>query len=155
MDRFRGSAPARVDEKGRFKVPSIFREEIEQAFGPELFVTSLHGKEVLVYPLPTWRAHEERLALLPDVDRTKKKYLERVNYYGQDTTIDGQGRILIPQILRDAVKLPADVVVTGEIDHLVISDRAALEKRLSTEEFTDADYDALSRALSEATRREK
>lgn|SRR5512132_1200787 len=155
MDRFRGSAPARVDEKGRLKVPSIFRTQIEEAFGPELFVTSLHGKEVLVYPLPTWRAHEERLALLPDVDRRKKKYLERVNYYGQDTTIDGQGRVLIPQILRDAVKLPPEVVVTGEIDHLVVSDRAALEKRLSTEEFTDEDYDALSRALSEATKREK
>jgi transcriptional regulator MraZ len=155
MDRFRGSAPARVDEKGRLKVPSIFREQIEEAFGPELFVTSLHGKEVLVYPLPTWRAHEERLALLPDVDRRKKKYLERVNYYGQDTTIDGQGRVLIPQILRDAAKLPPEVVVTGEIDHLVVSDRAALEKRLSTEEFTDEDYDALSSALSEATKREK
>jgi MraZ protein len=148
MDRFRGSAPARVDEKGRLKVPSLFRAQIEEAFGPELFVTSVDGRKVLLYPLPIWRAHEERLALLPQVHRVRTKYLERVNYYGQDATIDGQGRVLIPQILRDAVKLPADVVVTGNIDHLIVSDRGALENRLATVEFTDEDYDELSKALS-------
>ena len=148
MDRFRGSAPARVDEKGRLKVPSIFRTQIEEAFGPELFVTSIHGKNVLLYPLAMWRALEEKLAALPAVHRAKNKFLERVNYYGQDATIDGQGRVLVPQILRDAAKLPPDVVVTGNIDHLVVSDRGALESRLTTEDFTDEDYDELSRALS-------
>jgi MraZ protein len=148
MDRFRGSAPARVDEKGRLKVPSLFRAQIEDAFGPELFLTSLHGKNVLLYPLPIWRALEEKLALLPAIHRAKNKFLERVNYYGQDANLDGQGRVLIPQILRDAAKLPPDVVVTGNIDHLVVSDRGALEGRLTTEDFTDEDYDELSKALS-------
>jgi MraZ protein len=148
MDRFRGSAPARVDEKGRLKVPSLFRAQIDDAFGPELFVTSVHGKNVLLYPLAIWRALEEKLAALPAVHRAKNKFLERVNYYGQDASLDGQGRVLIPQILRDAVKLPADVVVTGNIDHLVVSDRSALEGRLTTEDFTDEDYDELSKALS-------
>ncbi len=148
MDRFRGSAPARVDEKGRLKVPSLFRTQIEEAFGPELFVTSIHGKNVLLYPLAMWRALEEKLAGLPAVHRAKNKFLERVNYYGQDATLDGQGRVLIPQILRDAAKLPSEVVVTGNIDHLVVSDRGALAGRLSTEDFTDEDYDELSKALS-------
>jgi len=148
MDRFRGSAPARVDEKGRLKVPSVFRAQIEEAFGPELFVTSVHGTNVLLYPLAMWRAHEEKLAALPAVHRAKNKYLERVNYYGQDAALDGQGRVLIPQILRDAAKLPADVVVTGNIDHLVVSDRGALASRLATEDFTSEDYDELSKALS-------
>ncbi|HEU5248916.1 MAG TPA: division/cell wall cluster transcriptional repressor MraZ [Thermoanaerobaculia bacterium] len=148
MDRFRGSAPARVDEKGRLKVPSLFRTQIEEAFGPELFVTSIHGKNVLLYPLAMWRALEEKLAGLPAVHRAKNKFLERVNYYGQDATLDGQGRVLIPQILRDAAKLPSEVVVTGNIDHLVVSDRGALAGRLSTEDFTDEDYDELSKALT-------
>ena len=56
MDRFRGSAPASVDEKGRLKVPGVFRAQIEEAFGPELFVTSISGKNVLLYPLAMWRA---------------------------------------------------------------------------------------------------
>lgn len=148
MDRFRGSAPARVDEKGRLKVPSVFRAQIEEAFGPELFVTSVHGTNVLLYPLPIWRALEERLASLPNTHRQKAKYLERVNYYGQDAALDGQGRVLVPQILRDAAKLPSEVVVTGNIDHLVVSDRGALEGRLATEDFTPEDYDELTKALS-------
>ena len=148
MDRFRGSAPARVDEKGRLKVPNVFRAQVEEAFGPEIFVTSVHGKNVLLYPLAIWRALEEKLAALPPMHRPKNKFLERVNYYGQEGALDGQGRILIPQILRDAAKLPADVVVTGNIDHLVVSDRGALSSRLATEDFTAEDYDELSKALS-------
>ena len=148
MDRFRGSAPARLDEKGRLKVPTLFRQQIEEAFGQELFVTSLHGREILLYPLPVWQALEEKLASLPAIHRAKRKFLERVNYYGQGGTLDGQGRVLIPQILRDAAKLPADVVVTGNIDHLVVSDRGALASRLQGEDFTAEDYDELSKLLS-------
>jgi MraZ protein len=148
MDRFRGSAPARLDEKGRLKVPNLFRQQIEEAFGAELFVTSLHGREILVYPLPIWQALEEKLAALPAIHRAKRKFLERVNYYGQGGAMDGQGRVLIPQILRDAARLPADVVVTGNIDHLVVSDRGALSTRLAGEDFTPEDYDELSKLLS-------
>lgn len=147
MDRFRGSAPARLDEKGRLKVPNLFRQQIEEAFGPELFVTSLHGREVLLYPMPIWQTLEEKLAAMPAIHRAKRKFLERVNYYGQPATFDGQGRVLIPQILREAAKLPADVVVTGNIDHLVVSDRGALVSRLAGEDFTPEDYDELSRLL--------
>jgi MraZ protein len=147
MDRFRGSAPARLDEKGRLKVPSLFRQQIEEAFGADMFVTSLHGREVLLYPLPVWRALEEKLAALPAIHRAKTKFLERVNYFGQNATVDSQGRVLIPQILRDAAKLPPDVVVTGNIDHLVVSDRGALAAKLAGEDFTDEDYDEMSKLL--------
>jgi MraZ protein len=147
MDRFRGSAPARLDEKGRLKVPTLFREQIEEAFGRDLFVTSIHGKEILLYPLPVWQTLEEKLAQLPAIHRAKNKFLQRVNYYGQDAALDGQGRVLIPQILRESAKLPAEVVVTGNIDHLVVSDHGALVKRLASEEFTPEDYDELSKLL--------
>jgi len=147
MDRFRGSAPARLDEKGRLKVPTLFREQIEEAFGPEVFVTSLHGREVLLYPMAIWQALEEKLASLPAIHRAKRKFLERVNYFGQGASLDNQGRVLIPQILRDAAQLPPDVVVTGNIDHLVVSDRGALAARLAGEDFTPEDYDELSRLL--------
>ena len=55
--------------------------------------------------------------------------------------------MLIPQILRDAAKLPADVVVTGNIDRLVVSDRGALSSKLAGEDFTDEDYDEMSKLL--------
>jgi MraZ protein len=147
MDRFRGSAPARLDEKGRLKVPNLFRQQIEEAFGRDLFVTSLHGRDFLIYPLAVWRGLEEKLAAAPPIHRARNKFLERVNYYGQDAVIDGQGRVLIPQILRDSAKLPPDVVVTGNIDRLVVSDRGALAKKLATEDFGPEDYDELSKLL--------
>ena len=148
MDRFRGSAPARLDEKGRLKVPNLFRQQIEETFGNEMFVTSLHWRELLLYPLPVWRTLEEKLAARPEIHRAKAKFLERVNYYGQNATLDAQGRILIPQILRDAAKLPPDVVVTGNIDHLVVSDRGALASKLASEDFTAEDYDEMSKLLT-------
>ena len=147
MDRFRGSAPARLDEKGRLKVPSAFRQQIEEAFGADMFVTSLHGREVLLYPLPIWRALEEKLAALPAIHRAKRKFLERVNYFGQEGKMDGQGRALVPAILRETSGLSGDVVVTGNIDHLIVTNRAATRERLSAEDFTVEDYDELSKLL--------
>jgi MraZ protein len=144
MDRFRGSAPARLDEKGRLKVPNLFRQQIEEAFGRDLFVTSLHGRNFLLYPMPIWRSLEEKLAQQPAIHRAKAKFLERVNFFGQDAVLDAQGRVLVPQILRDAAKLAPDVVVTGNIDHLVVSDRSGLAKKLATEDFGPEDYDEVS-----------
>lgn len=129
------------------KVPNLFRQQIEEAFGRDLFVTSLHGKNFLLYPMPIWRALEEKLADRPAIHRAKTKFLERVNFYGQDSVIDAQGRVLVPQILRDSAKLPPDVVVTGNIDHLVVSDRGGLAKKLATEDFGPEDYDELSKLL--------
>jgi MraZ protein len=94
-----------------------------------------------------WQTLEEKLASLPAIHRAKQKFLERVNYFGQGASLDNQGRVLIPQILRDAAQLPPDVVVTGNIDHLVVSDRGALAARLAGEDFTPEDYDELSRLL--------
>ena len=147
MDRFRGSAPASIDEKGRLKIPNLFRRAIEEAFGGDLFVTSIHGKEALVYPLTVWQSLEEKLAAAPAVHRSKMKFLERVNYFGAQEKIDGQGRALLPAILRETSGLSGDVVVTGNIDHLVVTDRGSTRDRMTTESFTVEDYDELSKLL--------
>lgn len=147
MDRFRGSAPASIDDKGRLKIPNLFRKQIEEAFGRDLFVTSIHGREALVYPLAAWQEIEEKLAAAPSVHRSKMKFLERVNYFGQCQEIDGQGRVLVPAILREGSGLSGDVVVTGNIDHLVVSDREQTRERLRAEDFTEDDYNELARLL--------
>ena len=143
-----GHAPARVDDKGRLKIPADFRKLIEEKYGPDCFITSIDGERAMVYPLPVWYDFQGRLTKVPSTSMAKSKLLERMNYFGQVSTIDKQGRVLVPQILRDSAKLPADVVVTGNIDHLVVSDRAALAKRLASEDFTPEDYDELSKLLS-------
>lgn len=143
---FRGSTPAKIDDKGRLKIPTDFRRSIEERYGQDLFVTSVLGDSALIYPLPVWEEIEQRLVSLPSTDRTKVRYLERVNYFGQQVTLDVQGRILIPQLLRESAGMNGDVVVSGQLNHLVIWNHERFAKRLEDQPFTDDDFRALSLA---------
>src|SRR5690348_2286926 len=107
---FRGSAPAKIDDKGRLKIPTDFRRDLEERYGPDLFVTSVQGDSALIYPLSVWEEIEARLQSMPSTDRTKTRYLERVSYFGQQLRLDVQGRIVIPQILRESAGMTGDVV---------------------------------------------
>lgn len=141
---FRGSTVATIDEKGRLKVPTDFRRALEERFGVEFFVTSVAGDHALIYPLPVWEEIESRLAGLPSTDRVKDRYLERVSYYGQQVRLDGQGRLLLPSILRSAAEMSGEVVVSARIDHLVVWNRERFEARLAERPFTDEDFQLLA-----------
>jgi MraZ protein len=147
MDRLRGSAETTVDEKGRFKVPSVFRAPIEETFGPEFFLTSISGVDVLIFPMPVWNALEEKLAAMPAIHRAKAKFQERFNTYGQVARMDAQGRLLVPSLLREVSALEGDALVLGQTDHLRLVDRTKHLKSLRTATVTDEDYDELARHL--------
>jgi MraZ protein len=140
----RGNQIATIDEKGRLKIPSGFRQEIEDAYGGnEFFVTSLKGDSVLIYPLSVWQEIEDRLSKLPALHPTKKKFLDRTNYYGQLTSIDKSGRILIPPILREPAQMNGEVVVLGQLNYLDIWNHERFLTRLKEQEFTDEDHQTL------------
>ena len=141
---FRGSAPTKIDEKGRLKIPTDFRRLMEERFGPDLFVTSVQGDSALLYPLVVWEEIEQRLNAMPATDRTKMRFLERVNYFGQQVRVDPQGRIVIPQILRESASISGDVVVSGQLNHLVVWNHERFVSRLQEQPFTDEDFSALS-----------
>ena len=147
MDRLRGSAETTVDEKGRFKVPSVFRAPIEETFGPEFFLTSISGADVLIFPMPVWNALEEKLAAMPAIHRAKAKFQERFNTFGQVARMDAQGRLLVPSLLREISALEGDALVLGQTDHLRLVDRTKHIKSLRTATVTDEDYDELARHL--------
>src|SRR3954451_24606613 len=141
---FRGSAPAKIDDKGRLKIPTDFRRFMEERYGPDLFVTSILGDSALLYPLPVWEEIEGRLQAMPSTDRTKSRFLERASYFGQQVSMDGQGRILIPQILRESAGMNGDVVVSAQLDHLVVWNRDRFVARLEEQPFTEEDFRALA-----------
>ena len=141
---FRGSASAKIDEKGRLKIPTDLRRHFQDQYGKEVFTTSVLGDSVLVYPLAVWEEIEARLAALPSTDRTKQKYLERVSYYGQQARLDAQGRLVIPPILRESAQMEGEVVVSGRLDHLEVWSRARLESKFSEQPFSDDDFAYLS-----------
>ncbi|HUP47860.1 MAG TPA: division/cell wall cluster transcriptional repressor MraZ [Thermoanaerobaculia bacterium] len=138
-----GHAPATIDDKGRLKVPATFRKVIEENYGRDCFITSTDGRRALVYPLPVWFDFQERLARVPSTSMAKAKLLERVNYFGQVSSIDAQGRVLVPTILREVAGVKEDVVVIGNQDHLIVWNEARIQKKLEETPMTDEDFKEL------------
>ena len=138
-----GHSPAKIDEKGRLKVPTSFRKIIEERYGADCFITSMDGERALVYPLNVWFDFQSRLAKVPSASQAKAKLLERVNYFGQVSTLDAQGRLLVPAVLRDVAGITEDVVVLGSQDHLIVWNEDRMKKRLTSAPMTEEDFKEL------------
>ena len=141
---FRGNAPARIDDKGRLKVPNGFRSLLEAKFGRDLFLTSLTGESVRIYPMPVWLETEEKLGRMPSTHPARLRFLDRVNYYGQAGELDAQGRTLIPVRLRESATMTGDVDVLGYYNYLEVWNHDRLVAKLQREPYTDDDARALS-----------
>jgi len=139
---FRGNHPTRVDEKGRLKVPAEFKRTVDEKYGAQFYITSRDGKIAEIYPFEEWQRIEEKLAKLSNFNPAKKNFLTRTNYYGQLVEIDGQGRLLIPQILREAAEIKGEVAVMGMLTHLVVRNMEAIRAEVQAP-FTEEDEKTL------------
>jgi MraZ protein len=135
----RGSAPARIDEKGRLKVPTMFRGGIQDHKGPDVFVTSVTGESVFIYPMEAWLALEDKLSKMPNQHPSRVKFLDRVNFFGQASELDNQGRVVIPAHLRETAAIVGDVRVFGKIDHIEVWNEDRFVHKLQREPWTDED----------------
>lgn len=140
----RGNSIATIDNKGRLKVPSVFRSLLEERFGPDLFVTSLNGDFVRLYPLPAWLEVEKKLAQMPSLDPAVSRFLNVINYYGQMTRMDRQGRVLIQPLLREHAQMSGEVAVLGQQQFLDVWNRARFEAKLQKEPLTEQDQKTLA-----------
>jgi MraZ protein len=141
----RGNHPARIDDKGRLKIPNGFRSVVESRYGPELFVTSVTGEYVRLYPMAVWLEVERKLAEVPSSNPSKQRFLDRVNFFGQVAAMDKQGRVVIPQLLRESAAMAGEVSVLGLQNHLAVWNQRRLQERLFKKEpFTDEDGRVLS-----------
>ena len=140
---FRGNHPTRVDEKGRLKVPAEFKRVIDEKYAQRFYITSLDGTVAQIYPFEEWERIEAKLASLSTFNPTKKKFLNRVNYYGQVVEMDGQGRLLIPQILRESAQIRGEVAVLGNLTYLEVRNLEAFRKEIEEQAFTDEDTKTL------------
>jgi MraZ protein len=140
---FRGNHPTRVDEKGRLKVPAEFKRVIDEKYAQNFYITSLDGIVAQVYPFEEWERIEQKLAALSTFNPTKKKFLNRTNYYGQVVEMDGQGRLLVPQILRESAQIRGEVAVLGNLTYLEVRNLEAFRKEIDEQAFTDEDTKTL------------
>ena len=141
---FRGNSPARIDDKGRLKIPNAFRSPLETKYGRELFLTSLTGEYVRIYPMPVWQEIEQRLGAMPSTHPARLRFLDRVNYFGQALELDVQGRVLVPVRLRDAATMAGDVDVLGQFNYLDVWNHDRFLTKLQRDPYTDEDARALS-----------
>lgn len=140
----RGNAPAKIDDKGRLKVPNAFRAVIHEEHGSEVFVTSLTGESVRIYPMPVWLEIERKLAQAPSTHPARLKFLDRVNFFGQVSELDPQGRVLIQPRLRESALMIGEVDVLGKYDFLEIWNHDRFLAKLLREPYSDDDARALA-----------
>ncbi len=129
---FRGNHPAKIDEKGRLKMPAAFKQQMDAQNVAQFFVTSTTGKRAEIYPMPEWEKKEQLLARASALDPAVEEYLNVVNYYGQQVEMDNQGRLLLPQILRGKAQLDAEVNVNvmGMGAFLAVYNQANFEQEM-------------------------
>jgi len=140
---FRGNHPTRVDEKGRLKVPAEFKRVIDEKYSTQFYITSLDGRVAQIYPFEEWEQIEQKLAGLSTFNPTKKKFLSRVNYWGQQVEMDGQGRLLMPQLLRESAQIKGEVAVIGYQKYLEVRNIEAYRQEIQQEKFTPEDEKTL------------
>jgi transcriptional regulator MraZ len=133
-----------MDDKGRLKIPNVFRSLLESKYGRELFVTSLTGEYVRVYPMPVWLEKEEKLGQMPSTHPARLRFLDRVNFFGQTAELDAQGRVLIPARLRETATMSGDVDVLGLYNYLDVWNHDRFLTKLQREAYTDEDARALA-----------
>jgi MraZ protein len=141
----RGSYTARIDDKGRLKIPSVFKKYFDEKYeGADFYVTSLDGTCAWLYPLSEWEEVEKRLALLPSMDPTRRKFLDRTGYYGQLQSFDAQGRVLIHPLLRASAELMGEVTVLGRLTYLEVWEMSRFLATRLADPFEIADEQRLS-----------
>jgi MraZ protein len=141
---FRGHEAARIDDKGRLKVPNVFRAALETKYGREVFLTSLSGEYARIYPMPVWLELEEKLGKMPSAHPSRTRFLDRVNFFGQVGELDAQGRLLIPARLRETATIAGDVDVIGQYNWLDVWNHDRFLTKLQREPYTDDDARSLA-----------
>jgi MraZ protein len=140
----RGNHTAKIDDKGRLKIPNAFRSLLEGQHGSEVFVTSLSGEYVRIYPMPVWIALEEKLARIPSTHPSRLKYFDRINYFGQAAEVDAQGRVIVHARLRESAGMSGEVDVLVQYDFLDVWNHERFIAKMQREPYTDDDARALA-----------
>ena len=125
-------------------MPASFRAVIEPKYGNEFFVTSLRGDSVRIYPMQVYAELEERLIRASAVEPLVSKLRNSLNFFGQGSTMDQQGRLLIHPLLRTNADINGEVAVLGQQNYLEVWNRATFEEKLKHDPLSDEDLRQLA-----------
>ena len=142
---FRGNHLARIDDKGRLKLPADFKRRVDEVYRSNSFyITSRDGERAQFYPMQEWEEIEQKLAKMPNSDPAKKKFVDTTNYFGQTVEMDVQGRLTLPPVLRERARLDGEVVVLGSQKIVEVANREMFEGTLKADPINAADLVSLA-----------
>jgi MraZ protein len=127
---FRGINGVNIDAKHRMVMPTRYRERL-QLESNNVVVLTIDTEErcLLLYPLPAWEEIEKRLALLPSFNQAARRIQRLLIGHATDAEMDGQGRILLPPLLRDYAELNKRAVLVGQGKKFELWDETHWESR--------------------------
>jgi len=108
--------PLKLDEKGRFFLPSKYREEL----GPGLVMVQGQENCLYVFTVDDFKARTNQLLATSDTFEDVRAYRRMLGADASESVPDKQSRVTVPQPLRDYAQLDRDIIVTGAIDHVEI-----------------------------------
>jgi MraZ protein len=131
---FLGEYTHTIDDKGRVTIPARFRAELAAG----LVVTRGFDRNLMVYPITEWQEMADRVAARPVSDESVRAFRRRIFAGATDLEPDRQGRIVLPQYLREFAGIDGEVVVAGMYDYIELWDAEAWrDVRLAVEDNDD------------------
>jgi MraZ protein len=140
----------KIDQKGRLKIPMTLLTALKGP-GTEFYVTSENGNSVRIYSMRVWNDVEEQLERPCLRNVNSQNLLAHVKYFGQAVTMDKQGRVLIPIVLRNTAQMKGAVDVLDYANYLEVWNHARLMNNLKSNPTTARDEKTLNE-LSSAPR---
>jgi len=144
---FCGSPRAKLDERGRLKMPAEFKAFIERKYGEdfnEFYITSREGLDAEIYPLPEWQKLWSKVMKMPPSHPARRDLVARYTLYGAKAEMDPQGRLLLPEELRSAGMVNEDVSVMGEDNMLRMTVLSRLKEKVEGKPMVAENMDALA-----------
>ena len=124
---FRGNHSINLDGKGRFSMPTKYREEIRENCDGRLVVTADRDKCLLLYPLPEWEEVERKLTKLPTFNKQATAFKRFTIGYACECDMDAHGKVLLPDTLRKFANMEKRIVLSGQMNKFEIWDEDAWE----------------------------
>ncbi|MCI0750024.1 MAG: division/cell wall cluster transcriptional repressor MraZ [Nevskiales bacterium] len=117
---FAGSYLLSIDDKGRLAIPTRFRQQLGDLYGPQIFITRSYETCIEIYPGSVFKQLADQIQEM-EGDRRQVDLLKQV-FIGNavETEMDKQGRVLLPQILRRYARLDGRAVLVGQISRFDI-----------------------------------
>ncbi|MEQ9567957.1 MAG: division/cell wall cluster transcriptional repressor MraZ [Pseudomonadales bacterium] len=127
---FRGIHSINMDAKGRMSVPARFRDQLLSVCGGQVVVTiDPNTKNLALYPLPRWEEIQEKIEALPSINPQARRLQQLFIGHASDLDMDGNGRILLPPMLRRYAELEKGLVLLGQGQKIEIWSEALWETR--------------------------